>query len=60
MEVKEDNSCDSYHIVNKNEKVTSNKNMQHFKYLYPNVHRSTPQMRWFKGLKDMDLKFYRA
>ncbi len=46
---------------------TSNKNLSEIEkdfhsnsfanlsYLYPNGHRSTPQMRWFKGSRDRGL-----
>ncbi len=33
-------------IVNRNEKLISTES---FNYLYPNGHRMTHQMRWFKG-----------
>ena len=36
-------------IVNRNEKVVSTEILN---YLYPNGHRITPQMRWFKGSRD--------
>ena len=34
-------------VVNRNEKVIS---AEHLNYLYPNGHRMTHQMRWFKGI----------
>ncbi len=40
-------------IVNRNEKVFSTKNLN---YLYPNGHRITRQMRWFKGSRDRSLR----
>tara|TARA_B100000965_G_C19188031_1_gene581883 strand:+ start:266 stop:451 length:186 start_codon:yes stop_codon:yes gene_type:complete len=44
------NSPDSLQeIVNRNEKVLSVENL---KYLYPNGHRMTHQLRWFKGSRD--------
>ena len=33
-------------IVNRNEKFSSSENLN---YLYPNGHRMTNQMKWFKG-----------
>ena len=36
--------------------VNINENIENFKYLYPNGHRITNQMRWFKGSRDRDLK----
>ena len=29
---------------------------ENINYLYPNGHRSTNQMRWFKGVRDIELK----
>ena len=44
------NSIDTLQeIVDKNEKAISNENLT---YLYPNGHRMTHQMRWFKGSRD--------
>tara|TARA_B100000579_G_scaffold286201_1_gene237213 strand:+ start:417 stop:593 length:177 start_codon:yes stop_codon:yes gene_type:complete len=45
-----DNYQDS---VNKKEKFIRSENIN---YLYPNGHRSTNQMRWFKGVRDIELK----
>ncbi len=53
MEANQNNSCNSYHLVNKNEKVTHSENL---KYLYPNAHRTTHQMRWFKDSRDRGLR----
>ena len=39
-------------IVNRNGKFISNENLN---YLYPNGHRITHQMRWFKGSRDRGL-----
>ncbi len=39
-------------IVNRNKKVVSTENLN---YLYPNGHRMTNQMRWFKGSRDRGL-----
>ena len=47
-------SADNFQeIVNRNEKVISNENLN---YLYPNGHRMTHQMRWFKGSRDRGLR----
>ena len=40
-------------IVNRNEKVVSTENLN---YLYPNGHRMTHQMRWFKGSRYRGLR----
>ncbi|WP_269611507.1 hypothetical protein [Prochlorococcus marinus] len=40
-------------IVNRNEKVISTRDI---KYLYPNAHRTTHQMRWFKDSRDRGLR----
>ncbi len=48
------NSIDNLHkIVSRNEKVISTKNLS---YLYPNGHRMTHQMRWFKGSRDRGIR----
>ena len=39
--------------VNRNEKVFSTEKLN---YLYPNGHRITHQMRWFKGSRDRFLR----
>jgi len=38
---------------NSNEKFVSTENLN---YLYPNGHRMTNQMRWFKGSSDRGLR----
>ena len=48
------NSIDNFQkIVNRNERVISIRNIN---YLYPNGHRMTHQMRWFKGSRDRGLR----
>ena len=42
-----------YAIVSRNEKVISTKNLS---YLYPNGHRMTHQMIWFKGSRDRGIR----
>ena len=39
-------------IFNRNKKVVSTQNLN---YLYPNGHRMTNQMKWFKGSRDRGL-----
>ena len=41
-------------IINRTEKVNSTE--ENLNYLYPNGHRMTHQMRWFKGSRDRGLK----
>ena len=40
-------------IINSNEMVVSTESLN---YLYPNGHRMTNQMRWFKGSRDRCLR----
>ena len=42
--------------VNNNESVFQGKSIRNLNYLYPNGHRMTNQMRWFKGSRDRGLK----
>ena len=53
MESNQNNTDNSQEIVNRNEKVVSIKKLN---YLYPNGHRITHQMRWFKGSRDRCLR----
>ena len=53
MESNTNNTGNLQEIVNRNEKVFSDEN---FYYLYPNGHRITPQMKWFKGSRDRCLR----
>ena len=53
MESNQGSSDDYQEIVNRNEKVISAENLN---YLYPNGHRMTHQMRWFKGSLDSGLR----
>jgi hypothetical protein len=48
-----DNSKD---IVEKKQKLIPSENIESLNYLYPNGHRITHQMRWFKGSRDRGLK----
>ena len=49
MESDQNSTDDLQEIVNRNEKVVS---IEKLNYLYPNGHRMTNQMRWFKGSRD--------
>ncbi len=52
------NSDDNYHDkVNINQKLIQSENLN---YLYPNGHRITHQMRWYKGSRDRGLRFDHA
>ena len=53
MELNQNNTEDLQEIVNRNEKFFSTQNLN---YLYPNGHRITHQMRWFKGSRDRCLR----
>jgi len=48
------NINDNYQeIMNRNEKFISTKSLN---YLYPNGHRMTHQMKWYKGCRDRGLR----
>ena len=49
MELNQNNSDDSQDIVARSQKASLIQNAQNLNYLYPNGHRITHQMRWFKG-----------
>ena len=52
------NSNDKFQeIVDRNEKFVSNENHN---YLYPNGHRTTHQMKWFKYSRDGGLRSDKA
>ena len=53
MESNRNNTDNLQEKVNRNEKVFSTENLN---YLYPNGHRITHQMRWFKGSRDRCLR----
>ena len=53
MESNQNNADNLQEIVHRNEKVLSTENLN---YLYPNGHRITHQMRWFKGSRDRSLR----
>ena len=53
MELNQKNTDDSKERVDRNKKLSSTDNHN---YLYPNGHRITHQMRWFKGSRDRSLR----
>ena len=56
MQLNQNNTDKLQDIINKNEKVIQIQAIENRNYLYPNGHRMTPQMRWFKGSRDRGLK----
>ena len=56
MELNQKNIDISEKIVNKNEHFIHCKKIESRNYLYPNGHRITHQMRWFKGSRDRGLR----
>ena len=56
MKSNQENTDKSQDIVNSNQKVIPGENIENFNYLYPNGHRITHQMRWFKGSRDRGCK----
>ena len=56
MELNQNNTDKSQEIINKNEKVIPFQAIKNRIYLYPDGHRMTHQMRWFKGIRDRGLK----
>ena len=53
MKTEQNSAEDSKVTVNKNEQGILGEN---FNYLYPNGHRMTNQMRWFKGSRNRDIR----
>ena len=53
MDLNQNNAYYFRDIININEQEISIENQ---KYLYPNGHRITHQMRWFKGSRDRCLR----
>ena len=49
MESNQNNIDDSKERVDRNKKLSPTEKLN---YLYPNGHRITHQMRWFKGSRD--------
>ena len=56
MQLNQNNTNKSQEIINKNEKVIPIQAIENRNYLYPDGHRMTPQIRWFKGSRDRGLK----
>ncbi len=53
METEQNSAEDSKVTVHRNEQGILAEN---FNYLYPNGHRMTNQMRWFKGSRNRDIR----
>ncbi len=53
MESNQNKTDNLQEIVNRNKKFSSTEDLN---YLYPNGHRITHQMRWFKGCRDRCLR----
>ena len=56
MQLNQNNTDKSQDIINKNEKVIPIQDIDTRNYLYPDGHRMTPQMRWFKGSRKRGFK----
>ncbi len=56
MQLNQNNTDKFQDIINKNQKVIPIQVIENRNYLYPDGHRMTPQMRWFKGSRDRGLK----
>ena len=55
MKLNQDNTYSSQANVNGDEKVVPIHDIENRNYLYPDGHRMTNQMRWFKGSRDRGL-----
>ena len=55
MKLNQENIDNSQDIVDENEKVIISEFNKNLNYLYPNGHRITHQMRWYKGSSDRGL-----
>mgnify|MGYP001420975390 CR=1 FL=1 len=53
MEFNQNNNDESKQILNQIKPI---ENIENLKYLYPNGHRATNQMKWFKGSRDRCFK----
>ena len=60
MGLNQKNNDKAKDLVNRNESVFNIGGIENLHYLYPNGHRTTLQMRWFKGSRDRGLKNYDA
>ena len=56
MRLNQNNTYNFQENLNGEEKVIPVQAIESRNYLYPNGHRMTPQMRWFKGSRDRGLK----
>ena len=57
MEINQEHIDNYQDILNKPENSSLNLgNVDNLNYLYPNGHRMTHQMRWFKGSRDRGLQ----
>ena len=56
MQSNQNNTYNSQDIVNQNKKLIPIQAIYKRNYLYPDGHRITHQMRWFKGSRDNGLK----
>ena len=52
MKFNQDNTDDYKVIGNKIRPITQIENIEELNYLYPNFHRITHQLRWFKSSRD--------
>ncbi len=52
MQLNKDNTGNDQHLTDKKESFIYSETIENIHYLYPNGHRSTHQMRWFKGSRD--------
>ena len=53
MDLVPNSKYNSQEIIDINAKLISSENLN---YLYPNGHRMTHQMRWYKGSRDRGLR----
>ena len=56
MKLNQNTNDNSMVKVNRNMKKIENLDIENLNYLYPYGHRTTNQMRWFKGSRDRGLK----
>ena len=56
MQLNQNKTYNSQDNVDSEGKVVPVQAIESRHYLYPNGHRMTPQMRWFKGSRDRVLK----
>ena len=56
MQFKQNNNDNSQDIVTGNKKLTQSETIENLNYLYPNGHRITNQMRWYKGSRERGLR----